>query len=43
DPHSPGKFRINGPASSLPEFYEAFDVQKGDKLYRAPKDRAKIW
>ncbi|MEK7101854.1 MAG: M13 family metallopeptidase [Patescibacteria group bacterium] len=43
DPHSPGKFRINGPASSLPEFYEAFGVKKGDKLYRAPKDRAKIW
>lgn len=43
DPHSPGLFRINGPASNLPEFYEAFDVKKGDALYRAPKDRAKIW
>jgi putative endopeptidase len=43
DPHSPGQFRINGPASNLPEFYEAFGVQKGHKLYRAPKDRAKIW
>lgn len=43
DPHSPGEFRINGPASNLPEFYEAFGVQKGDKLYREPKDRAKIW
>lgn len=43
DPHSPGVFRINGPASNLPEFYTAFNVQKGDKLYRAPKDRAKIW
>jgi len=43
DPHSPGKFRINGPASNLPEFYEAFNVKKGDKLYRAPKNRAKIW
>jgi putative endopeptidase len=43
DPHSPGKFRINGPASNLPEFYEAFGVKKGDKLYREPKDRAKIW
>jgi putative endopeptidase len=43
DPHSPGKFRINGPASNLPEFYAAFGVQKGDTLYRAPKDRAKIW
>jgi putative endopeptidase len=43
DPHSPGTFRINGPASNLPEFYEAFGVKKGDKLYQAPKDRAKIW
>jgi len=43
DPHSPGIFRINGPASNLPEFYNAFGVKKGDKLYRSPKDRAKIW
>ncbi|MFA5998092.1 MAG: M13 family metallopeptidase [Candidatus Paceibacterota bacterium] len=43
DPHSPGQFRINGPASNLPEFYEAFGVQKGDALYRAPSERAKIW
>jgi putative endopeptidase len=43
DPHSPSRFRVNGPLSNLPEFYEAFGVKKGDKLYRAPKDRAKIW
>lgn len=43
DPHSPGLFRINGPASNLPEFYEAFDVKKSDKLYREPRNRAKIW
>ncbi|MDE2173067.1 MAG: M13 family metallopeptidase [Patescibacteria group bacterium] len=43
DPHSPGIFRVNGPASNLPEFYKAFGVQKGDLLYRKPKDRAKIW
>lgn len=43
DPHSPGKYRINGPASNLPEFYEAFGVTKKHKLYRAPADRAKIW
>lgn len=43
DPHSPSRFRVNGPMSNLPEFYAAFNVQKGDKLYRAPKDRAKIW
>lgn len=43
DPHSPGIFRINGPASNLPDFYEAFGVKKGDKLYREPKNRANIW
>ncbi len=43
DPHSPYIFRTNGPASNLPEFYEAFGVKKGDKLYRDPKYRAKIW
>ncbi len=43
DPHSPGIYRINGPLSNMTEFYRAFDVKKGDKLWRAPKDRAKIW
>lgn len=43
DPHAPSEFRVNGPLSSLPEFYEAFGVKKGDKLWREPKDRAKIW
>ncbi len=43
DPHSPGIFRINGPASNLPEFYEAFGVKKSDKLFRPPTSRAKIW
>ena len=43
DPHSPSRFRVNGPLSNLPEFYSAFGVQKGDKLYQAPNNRAKIW
>ena len=43
DPHSPSRFRVNGPLSNLPEFYEAFSVKEGDKLYRAPASRAKIW
>ncbi|MBV9349485.1 MAG: M13 family metallopeptidase [Patescibacteria group bacterium] len=43
DPHSPSEFRVNGPLSNLPEFYEAFGVRRGDKLYRPPKSRAKIW
>ncbi|HVS79762.1 MAG TPA: M13 family metallopeptidase [Candidatus Paceibacterota bacterium] len=43
DPHSPAVFRINGPTSNMTEFYEAFGVTKEDRLYRDPKDRAKIW
>ncbi len=43
DPHSPSIFRINGPASNLPEFYDAFTVTKSSKLYRSPSSRAKIW
>ncbi|XKT74253.1 MAG: M13 family metallopeptidase [Patescibacteria group bacterium UBA2163] len=43
DPHSPAKFRMNGPASNLTSFYEAFDVKESDALYRHPKDRAEIW
>ncbi|MFI5260293.1 MAG: M13 family metallopeptidase [Candidatus Paceibacteria bacterium] len=43
NPHSPSLFRVNGPLSNLPEFYAAFGVKKGDKLYREPKARAKIW
>lgn len=43
DPHPPSFTRVNGPFSNLPEFYEAFGVKKGDRLYRDPKARAKIW
>lgn len=43
DPHSPGEFRCNGPLSNMPEFYQAFDVKPGDKMYREPADRAKVW
>jgi len=43
DVHSPGKFRVNGPVSNMPEFYAAFQVQPGDALYRAEDKRAKIW
>jgi putative endopeptidase len=43
DPHSPSEYRTNIIVSNLPEFYRAFDVQPGDKMYRAPADRVKIW
>ncbi|MFT3906286.1 MAG: M13-type metalloendopeptidase [Steroidobacteraceae bacterium] len=43
DPHSPSEFRANGPASNIDAFYAAFNVQPGDKLYRPPAERVKIW
>jgi len=43
DPHSPGEFRALGSLSNMPEFYEAFNVKEGDKMYIAPEKRVKIW
>jgi predicted metalloendopeptidase len=43
DPHSPPKFRANGAAVNVPEFYAAFDVKEGDGMYLAPEERVKIW
>ncbi|UCD37309.1 MAG: hypothetical protein JSW54_10810, partial [Fidelibacterota bacterium] len=43
DPHSPSEFRVIGVVSNIPEFYEAFDVQETDALYRPSEMRVKIW
>lgn len=43
DPHAPPEFRINGPLANFTPFYEAYDVKKGDGLYREPKERTHIW
>jgi putative endopeptidase len=41
--HSPAKFRVNGPLSDLPEFYEAFGVKQGDALWLPDSLRIRIW
>lgn len=43
DPHSPSHYRVIGILSNMPEFYKAFDVKEGDKMYIKPEDRVKIW
>jgi putative endopeptidase len=43
DVHSLGRFRVLGPLQNLPEFYAAFDVKPGQKMYLEPEKRAKIW
>jgi predicted metalloendopeptidase len=43
DPHAWAEFRANGPLGNIDAFYEAFGVKPGDKLYRDPAKRVKIW
>lgn len=43
DPHSPAPFRVFGPLSNMNEFYTAFGVKKGNKMYREEANRVKIW
>ena len=42
DAHSMSKERVNGVVANMNGWYEAFDIKDG-ALYRAPKDRIKIW
>ena len=42
DPHSPGQFR-SYEVRNIDEWYAAFDVKPGDKLYLAPEHRVRVW
>ncbi len=43
NPHSPPMWRVNGPLMNSSHFYDAFNVQPGDKMHLADKDRISIW
>jgi putative endopeptidase len=43
NPHSPAKFRVNGPVSNMDAFYKAFNLKKGDPMMAADSLRSKIW
>ncbi|WP_420149196.1 M13 family metallopeptidase, partial [Spirosoma sp.] len=43
NPHSPAKWRVNGPLMNFTPFYKAFNVQPGDKMYKPEKDRITVW
>ncbi len=43
DPHSPGRWRVNGPLSNLPEFAKAFSCPAGSAMVRPPEKRCEVW
>jgi len=43
DVHAPAQFRINGPLSNIPQFYKAFNVKPGNKMYQADSLKVIIW
>jgi predicted metalloendopeptidase len=43
DSHAPPKYRVNGPLSNLPEFFEAFGIKEGEPMRRPESERPLIW
>jgi putative endopeptidase len=43
DPHSPGEYRTIGAPVNMDAWYRAFNVKPGDKLYKKPEDRIRMW
>jgi putative endopeptidase len=43
NPHTWRRFRVLGPITNVDAWYDAFKVKMGDKMYRPPSDRVRIW
>jgi putative endopeptidase len=41
DPHSPGKYRINGVVRNMPEFQKAFNCKAGQAM--VPENACRVW
>ena len=41
--NAPPYMRINGPVANVDDWYSAFNVRPGDKLYIAPEQRVRLW
>lgn len=43
DPHSLGEYRVNATLRNINDFYEAFDIKEGNKMYLPEDERVVIW
>jgi putative endopeptidase len=43
DPHSPGKYRINGVVVNMPEFATAFSCKEGQAMVKPAPKVCKVW
>lgn len=43
DPHSLGKWRVDGALPHINAWYEAFGITESDPMYLAPESRVSIW
>ena len=43
DPHSPARYRVNGPLSDSADFQKAFNIPDNSPMVRPPEQRVNIW
>ena len=43
DPHSLGRWRVNGALPHVDAWYEAFGIKEGDKMFIPKSERLELW
>ena len=43
DPHSPGRYRVNGLMVNMPQFQQAFQCKAGQPMVKEPQQRCRVW